>query len=83
MVLVCAVEMGEHGTHQKSAGFGPRAYLFFNLPFGSTEVTGAMGLVDGLEASCGRLVSFLGFFAILLLRCSPLAMVFSSFNWPM
>ncbi len=46
-------------------------YLFFSLPRGMTAVIGATGRseVDVL----GGDVSFFGFFAILLLRCSPLA----------
>jgi len=53
-----------------------RAYLFFNLPRGATKVTGALGLSPG-TITLGGDVSFFGFFAILLLRCSPLAMSFS------
>ena len=47
-------------------------YLFLSLPLGSTDVVGATGRVDVDEESFAGLVSFLGFFAILLLRCSPL-----------
>jgi hypothetical protein len=54
--------------------------LFFSLPLGITAVVGAMGRVEVLDGSGGKLVSFLGFFAILLLFCSPLAMVGSSLN---
>src|SRR3989338_1979777 len=49
-------------------------YLFFSLPRGMTAVTGGMGRSEP-PLSLGSEVSFLGFFAILLLRCSPLAMV--------
>jgi hypothetical protein len=42
-----------------------------------TNVTGAMGLVEGLDESFDVPVSFLGFLTILLLRCSPLGMEFS------
>jgi hypothetical protein len=45
-----------------------------------TEVTGGVGRVDVPEESCGGLLSFFGFFVILLLRCSPLAMMCSSLN---
>jgi hypothetical protein len=55
----------------------PGCYLFFNLPLGTTAVVGATGRDEVEEDSAGKLVSFFGFFAILLLRCSPLAMVFS------
>jgi len=48
-------------------------YLFLSLPLGMTVVIGGMGRSDAL-CSLGGEVSFLGFFAILLLRCSPLAM---------
>ena len=57
-----------------------RPGLFFSLPFGSTDVIGALGRLDVPEESGGVLVSFFGFFAILLLRCSPLAMGCSSVN---
>lgn len=53
-------------------------YLFFNLPFGNTAVVGGIGRVDVPEESGGGLLSFFGFFVILLLRCSPLAMVYPS-----
>jgi len=52
-------------------------YLVLSFPLGSTVVVGAMGRVEAAVESLGALVSFLGFFAILLLRCSPLGMVFS------
>jgi len=42
--------------------------LFFNFPFGITVVTGGVGRSDVLDGLGGGLVSFLGFFAILLLR---------------
>jgi len=51
-------------------------YLFFSLPRGATKVTGALGLSPGTMGLAGD-VSFLGFLDILLLRCSPLAMVCS------
>jgi hypothetical protein len=47
---------------------------FFILPLGSTVVVGGIGRSDVLEDSFGAEVSFFGFFAILLLRCSPLGM---------
>ena len=50
-------------------------YLFFNLPRGATNVTGALGRSPGTITFGGE-VSFLGFLVILLLRCSPLAMRF-------
>lgn len=53
------------------------AYLFFSLPLGMTEVVGAMGRVEADPGSLGALASFFGFFVILLLRCSPLAMACS------
>lgn len=62
-------------TLHKRAGL---LYLFFNLPFGNTAVVGGIGRVDVPEESGGGLLSFFGFFVILLLRCSPLAMVYSS-----
>ena len=43
------------------------------LPRGATNVLGAMGRSD--VNVLGGDVSFLGFLAILLLRCSPLAMM--------
>lgn len=49
-------------------------YLFFSLPLGMTEVVGAMGRVEADPGSLGALASFFGFFVILLLLCSPLAM---------
>lgn len=48
---------------------------FFSLPRGITVVTGGVGRSDA--PVLGGEVSFFGFFAILLLRCSPFAM-FSS-----
>jgi len=59
-------------------------YLFFILPLGKTDVIGATGRVDvdGAESS-GGLLSFFGFFTILLLRCSPLGMVGSSMKCAM
>lgn len=53
-------------------------YLFFNLPLGSTTVVGGVGRVEVEADSCGTPESFLGFFVILLLRCSPLGMACSS-----
>lgn len=44
------------------------AYLFFILPLGSTAVVGGVGRVEAVDNSFGGLVSFLGFFVILLLR---------------
>ncbi|MCA6215948.1 hypothetical protein KGA65_05240 [Ideonella sp. B7] len=55
-------------------------YLFFNLPLGKTEVVGGMGRVELEGDSFGGLVSFLGFFTILLPRCSPLGMTHSLSN---
>lgn len=52
-------------------------HLSFILPLGITDVVGAIGRVEVEDASLAGLVSFLGFLAILLLRCSPLGMVFS------
>jgi hypothetical protein len=52
--------------------------LFFNLPLGTTVVTGGMGRSE--VDSRGAELSFFGFFDILLLRCSPLGMVHSSFD---
>ncbi len=46
----------------------PSAHLFFNFPFGITVVTGGVGRSDVVEGLGGGLVSFLGFFTILLLR---------------
>lgn len=57
-----------------------QAGLFFSLPLGATEVIGAMGRVDVLDDSFGGLVSFLGFFDILLLRCSPFGIWSSSLS---
>jgi hypothetical protein len=51
------------------------SYLFFSLPLGKTEVVGGVGRVETELESFGAVESFLGFFTILLLRCSPLAMV--------
>ena len=71
-LMTCAGETGQ--------AMGPlRRYLFFSLPFGITTVVGAMGRVEVLDDSFGGLLSFLGFFAILLLRWTPLGMVCSSF----
>jgi hypothetical protein len=50
-------------------------YFVFNLPLGSTAVVGGMGREDAAEESFGGLLSFFGFLAILLLRCSPLGML--------
>ena len=60
-------------------------YLFFNLPLGSTEVSGAIGRMDSGEVltSGGKLVSFFGFLTILLLSCMPLAIEISSIKPPM
>jgi hypothetical protein len=44
------------------------AHLFFSLPLGMTVVVGGIGRVEVLDDSCGGLVFFFGFFAILLLR---------------
>lgn len=51
-------------------------YFVFGLPRGITAVMGGMGRSD--TDSLGGELSFLGFFAILLLRCSPLAMDLSN-----
>jgi hypothetical protein len=51
-----------------------KGYLFFSLPLGRTEVVGGVGRVEPDAASLGALVSFFGFFVILLLRCSPFGM---------
>ena len=48
-------------------------YLSLSLPLGRMVVIGGVGRSEPLY-SLGGEVSFLGFFAILLLRCSPLAM---------
>ena len=53
-------------------------YFVFSFPLGSTAVVGGTGRVDVVEESLGGLVSFLGFLGILLLRCSPLGMLNSS-----
>ncbi len=45
-----------------------QTHLFFNFPLGITVVTGGVGRSDVLDGLGGGLVSFLGFFAILLLR---------------
>ena len=51
------------------------ALFVFNLPFGSTNVTGAIGHMDSAEAftSASRLVSILVFLLIVLLSRMPLA----------
>jgi hypothetical protein len=49
-------------------------HLSLTLPRGATKVDGAMGRSE--VNVLGGDVSFFGFLAILLLRCSPLAMVF-------
>ena len=54
---------------------GIKRYLFFNFPLGITVVVGGMGRVEVPDESRGGLLSFLGFLIILLLRCSPLAMM--------
>ncbi|MCM2478158.1 hypothetical protein [Serpentinimonas maccroryi] len=51
--------------------------MFFSFPLGTTAVIGATGRPEVLGVvgvSLGGLVSFWGFFTILLLRCSPLGM---------
>jgi hypothetical protein len=50
-------------------------HLFFSFPLGSTVVVGGTGRseTETGDDSAGRGASFFGFFAILLLRCSPLA----------
>jgi hypothetical protein len=58
-----------------SAENGATSYFVFNLPLGATVVVGGMGREDAAEESFGGLLSFFGFFAILLLRCSPLGML--------
>jgi hypothetical protein len=60
-----------------------QGYLFFSLPLGRTEVVGGVGRVEPDAASFGALVSFFGFFVILLLRCSPFGMngSFQVFEW--
>jgi hypothetical protein len=50
------------------------------LPRGATKVVGAMGRSD--VWFLGAEVSFFGFLAILLLRCSPLAMFVSLVGIP-
>jgi len=50
-------------------------YLSLTLPRGATKVEGAIGRSD--VNVLGGDVSFFGFLAILLLRCSPLAMFVS------
>ena len=54
---------------------GVAGYFVFNLPLGTTVVVGGIGREDAAEESFGGLLSFFGFFAILLLRCSPLGML--------
>ena len=51
----------------------PSHCLFFNLPFGMTVVVGGVGRSEVPPPSLGGEWSFFGFFAILLLRWSPLA----------
>src|SRR3990167_10046786 len=63
-----------HARLSATACGGWVTYLFFSLPRGMTAVTGGMGRSEP-PLSLGSEVSFLGFFAILLLRCSPLAIV--------
>jgi hypothetical protein len=46
---------------------------FLTFPFGNTVVMGGSGRSEVLATFGGEL-SFLGFFDILLLRCSPLGM---------
>lgn len=65
-------------ANQRSPDLCLPCYLFFNLPLGATTVTGGTGRVDVEAESLGAPVSFLGFFTILLLRCSPLGIVCSS-----
>ena len=64
---------------------GRAPYVFFNLPLGSTEVSGAIGRMDSDEVltSGGKLVSFFGFLTILLLSCMPLAIETSCMKPPM
>jgi hypothetical protein len=53
-------------------------HLFFSLPLGITAVVGGMGRSEVDEdVSLVVPLSFFGFFAILLLRCSPFAMLCS------
>ena len=52
-------------------------YLALSFPLGRTVVVGGVGRVETDVASLGALVSFFGFFTILLLRCSPFAIAFS------
>ena len=56
-------------------------YLFFNFPFGKTDVVGATGRSENPVGSLEVPLSFFGFFTILLLRCSPLGMSFSWLKW--
>ena len=53
--------------------FTGSAYLFFSLPRGATAVMGGVGRSETDPPSLGSEVSFLGFFAILLLCICPLA----------
>lgn len=52
-------------------------YLFLSFPLGRTVVVGGVGRVETDVDSLGALVSFFGFFTILLLRCSLFAIAFS------
>ena len=63
---------GAGGRHKGATAC--QAGLFFSFPFGSTDVTGGMGLSDKPPMGFGVDVSFLGFLAIFSLRWSPFAM---------
>ncbi|MCU0754229.1 MAG: hypothetical protein MUE46_03805 [Xanthomonadales bacterium] len=73
-----AIGRSAAGFDTATAAASSGAYLFFSFPFGITVVVGATGRVELEETSFGGLASFLGFFTILLLRCSPLGMSYSS-----
>ncbi len=51
--------------------------LFFSFPLGKTDVVGGEGRVETELDSLGALLSFFGFFTILLLSCWPLGMACS------
>ena len=64
---------GRPGQASRALGRKNHLSLSLTLPRGATKVDGAMGRSD--VNVLGGDVSFFGFLAILLLRCSPLAML--------
>lgn len=70
----CSSKSLIHARGGPGRQLSPVHCLCFSLPFGRTVVVGGMGRSEVPLPSFGGEWSFFGFFDILLLRCSPLAM---------